>query len=221
MSELRLYAIAIDQVRDIFGADAELAARLRRVSSHAISVDNPQRPSMLSKLGPLFRRPIEPPNIPVNQPLGYDVENLLSGRYIKPERLPYSWTIFQCWLADLACGDVVISANQSDAEQLDFALAAAGLPSDFAVGNLLARDPHILLRPSDGMTVGYSKANHAIATGMALRQTLASLPDGPKRELAEQITEFLELLAQWKAEREQQAAPDLFGIWRREMDGSG
>lgn len=215
MSELRLYAIAIDQVRDIFGADAELAARLRGVASGLTSTATTRHSSVLSKIGPLFRRPIDPPEIPTDQPLGYDVENLLGGRHVKPERLDHSWTILQAWLADLACGDVTIALDRADAEKLDFSLAAAGLPSDFAVGNLLARDPHILLRPAAGMTVGYCKANHAIATGLALKQTLGALPDGSLRDLARQISDFLQLLPQWKVANKNEAAPDLFVIWRR------
>ena len=58
MGELRLYAIGVDEVRDVFGAPPELAAEFRRVVAEQFPpVTTPKAPGMLGKLGPLFRRP--------------------------------------------------------------------------------------------------------------------------------------------------------------------
>lgn len=94
MGELRLYAIGIDEVRDVFRASPELAAELRRVAETAYPPKTtPPAPGLLGKLGPLFRRPAGAPVVSPDTPVEADVADLLAARFIRPERQPAAWRL--------------------------------------------------------------------------------------------------------------------------------
>src|SRR5690606_40003393 len=80
MGELRLYAIGIDEVRGMFGARPDEAQRLREIAARALEPE-PVAPSggLLSRLGPIFRRPPGAPVISPTQPQPADLEALLAG----------------------------------------------------------------------------------------------------------------------------------------------
>ncbi|MEO7589111.1 MAG: hypothetical protein ABIS84_13925 [Arachnia sp.] len=166
MHELRLFAISINDVRDIFGADAGLAARLREVAARHFAPPSEPR-SLLGKLGPLLSRH-RPSEVDPRNPLRGDVEALLTGGHIPVERLPQSWQILVVWLGELAAQTLDITLDGLEA--IEFDLALAGLPSDFSVRRLAARELGTPLRPLPHQVAGYSKHQHVVETHTELRQ---------------------------------------------------
>ncbi|WP_147454027.1 hypothetical protein [Tessaracoccus antarcticus] len=166
MQELRLFAIGINDVRDIFGADAPLAARLRdSAARHFAAPPHPR--SLLSKLGPVFSRHPQSEVDPQN-PLRSDVDALLAGGHIPVERLVQCWQVLLAWLGDLSAQSLDITLDGLEA--LEFDLALAGLPSDFSVRRLASRELGTPLRPLPHQVVGYSKHQHVVETYTELRQ---------------------------------------------------
>lgn len=172
MRELRLFAISINDVRDIFGAHPALAARLRQLA--ATEFGPPAKPrSLLDRVGPLLsrNRSVE---VDPRQPLAGDVDALLSGGHIHYERLHQSWDLMLLWLGALATR--ALSLTVADLDRLEFDLARAGLPSDFSLRQLAERELGIALRPLPGQLVGYSKHAHVLATLDQLRRVHDAAP---------------------------------------------
>lgn len=162
MHTLRLYAISIDAVRDIFGAEPALAERLRAVATARFAPPARSRPSGI--LG-LFRRD-RATEVDPSLPLASDVDALLAGGYVPPERTRQCWLVLQAWLDELSVAHAVLAVP--DLDELDFDLARAGLPSDNSLRSLAARPLGTILRALPGQTVGYSKHTSAVETLDAL-----------------------------------------------------
>ena len=165
MHELRLFAISINGVRDIFGAEAALAAHLREVAAQSFAPP-PRERSLLERIGPLFSRQRSTEVDPL-APLPSDVEALLSGGHIPHDRLAQCWRLMLVWLADRAAADLTMTIDGLDA--LEFDLALAGLPSDYSLRQLAERDLGTALRPLPSQVVGYSKHLHVVETERQLR----------------------------------------------------
>lgn len=168
MHTLRLFAISIDAVRDIFGADPTLAGQLRGIAASRFAPPAPQRPKGI--LG-LFRRDREL-EVDASQPIASDVEALLAGGYVPPERTRQCWLVLLAWLEELGAGHADMVVEELDT--LEFDLARAGLHSDHSLRNLAAHPLGTILRALPGQTVGYAKHANAVETLdalTALRQT--------------------------------------------------
>ncbi|MGO4958476.1 hypothetical protein ACTQ49_14630 [Luteococcus sp. Sow4_B9] len=225
MGEARLYAISINEVRDMFGATAPVAGMLRRISAESLRTYRPQEAAqpgadaqrggrgMLNRLGPLFKRPAHAPLVPHGSPLPSDVETLIAGRFVAPERLDASWELVDGWLSHRAFGQHRLERTGQQLEQLEFELTRAGLPSQYGIGKLMALDAQIPLRPSPGMTVGYCKHAHVLATAKALDAVLPEvLPESHAR--AADLAVFLGRFQEWggAARTSGRPQPDLFVI---------
>ena len=218
MAELHLFGIAVDEVRDMFGADPTLAGALRSIAAERFSaLMSEQRPrgTMLGKVGPLFRHPIDQPQVPVG-PSAADIENLVAGRAIDPTRLDACWQIVCSWLHARSALHADAPATASQIEAIEFDLARAGLPSQFAIGRLWARDLGVNLQPGHGMQVGYAKNGHAMATRTAMHAVRDEL-DPASRPYLDFIVGFLDRVAHWDAAHREAAHPplDVVGIWWR------
>lgn len=191
MRRLRLFAVGIDTVRDIFGADEKLAERLRAVLTREFAPTNPKAPGLLGKLGPLFKRA---PETEVNAalPLPADADALLSGGYIKPDRLAQCWEVMLIWLAELSAGHVDVSFEDADA--LEFDLARSGLSSEFSLRRLAERELGIPLRPLPRQVVGYSRNLHAQETHTALKRVLRESGDSLQAETLAVVQPLMDLL---------------------------
>lgn len=201
MVEIRLYAIGIDEVRDWFGAGPGTAATLRGIAAERFRVPlAEQRPpsGMLSKLGPLFRHDPWAPRLPADLPTPDDVEQLITGRFVAPDRLPRAWTVLRAWLDALAWGHLVLALGDAEWRDFEFDLARAGVPSQFAVSKLWGLDPALPLRAEPGTLVGYAKHHHAVATADALRNASPRVGDGSREPLG-RVVGFLDALAGWSA----------------------
>lgn len=97
---------------------------------------------------------------------------------------------------------------------LEFDLATAGLPSQFALEKLLQGDPQIPLFPLPGQRWGYAKHAHVLAT----RQAIDEIADGLDAKTAAAVRPFRQFLDDypaWTDQAKQQGrpAPDLVVTW--------
>ncbi|WP_420174236.1 hypothetical protein [Luteococcus sp. OSA5] len=212
MGDLRMYAISINEVRDMFGATPQVAGQLRKIASETFRVEPPERsPGMLGLLGPLWRRSPEAPVVPHDTPLPSDIETVLAGRFVAPERLEVCWRLVDVWLSARCLGEHRMQRTAQQVDQLEFELTRAGLPSQFGIGKLMALDAQLPLRPRPGMKVGYCKHAHVIASARALQAVLPEvLPHS--RERAEALWAFLDGFQAWgeAARTSGRPLPDLF-----------
>ena len=165
MQQLVACAIAIDDVRDIFGASPALADRLR--ASAATHFARPA-PEPRSWLRPLLRRD---PSTAVDPaaPSSADVDALLDGGFIAPDRVAPSWRVLIAWLEELAAATRRVVWDEAAFERTEWNLARAGLNSDYSLRSLADRDLSISLRIPPGQVAGYAKHVHAVEALAGLR----------------------------------------------------
>ncbi|WP_257478152.1 DUF7691 family protein [Acidipropionibacterium jensenii] len=215
MGELRLHAISIDEVRDVFGADEAQADKLRGWAQEYFSVpDAPRHKGLWSKLRPVTRTDKTAPILPVNWPTPNDVDDLLAGRYVSPDRLTRCWRVLDLWLHKLSWGTHSMLLDAAQADSFEFDLARAGLPSELSLRRLFGGDPQIPLRATPGMRTGYSRAAHVSATAQALASIIDQVVE-PTRGLVEQLVDFLTRFQEWSAAAPASGRrpPDLFVVW--------
>lgn len=165
MHQFRVFAVSINDVRDIFGADALLAARFRTVAAKRFA-PVPHHRTMIEKIGPLFARD-RAREVDTRFPLAGDVDALLAGGHIPADRLPQCWLLMDAWLEEISANTLGFTLENLDATE--FELARAGLPSTFSLRSLATRELGIPLHGLPGQHVGYSKHEHAAETAHHLR----------------------------------------------------
>ncbi|HSN44303.1 MAG TPA: hypothetical protein VLR88_09640 [Propionibacteriaceae bacterium] len=217
MGQIRLHAIGIDEIRDMFGADADRASTLRSLAAEKFRVpeaENAPR-GLLSKIGPLFRHDPHAPQLPSSYPTPNDIENLLAGRFVPPDRINHAWEVMDAWLDGLSWGRHELNLTESGFNDLEFGLARAGLPSRYSLAKLAELDPALVLRPAHGMRIGYSRHAHVDATREALAEVWASL-EADHQQVASGILDFLSTYPHWTqlARKLDRPEPDLFVTWR-------
>ncbi|WP_130864825.1 hypothetical protein [Acidipropionibacterium timonense] len=214
MGEFRLHAMAIDEVRDVFGADAALARHLRLWAAQTFDTEDPEHPDRTDRhgrhRGRLRARHSVRPGWPTNQ----DVDDLIQGRFVGPDRLSRCWRLLDEWLEHLSWGTHSLVLDAARADDLEFDLARAGVPSHLSLHRLFGGDPQIPLRPAPGMRVGYSRRLHVAATHDAMARALPFL--GP--DFAVQITDLVGFLGSFPSWTELAASadrpqPDLIVVW--------
>ncbi len=176
--------------------------------------DTPRRKGLWSKLRPVTRTDDETPILPVNWPTPNDVEDLIAGRYVSPDRLTRCWRVFDLWLHEMSWGTHTMALDPGGADDFEFDLARAGLPSELSLRRLFGGDPQIPLRPAPGMRTGYSRAAHVTATRTAL-ELVAGRVAQAHREAVGDLVGFLTQFQEWSAAapEEGRPAPDLFVVW--------
>ncbi len=172
MHELRLFAISINDVRDIFGAELSLAAQLRDMAATAFAPPEPQK-SLLSRIGPLFSRH-RTTEVDPRRPRSGDVEAILSGGHIPLDRLPQCWQLLLMWLGNMSAQHLDVTLN--GLEKTEFELALAGLPSDLSLRSLAARELGTSLRALPEQIAGYSKHGHVVEVARHLRMVHDGAP---------------------------------------------
>lgn len=215
MGSLRLFAIGIDEVRDMVGAPPETAAVLRGLAAARFDPSPPPSPGLLGKLGPLFARAVDAPVTRPDQPTRADVDTLLSGRFVAPDRLPATWTLLEAWLEALAWGTWSTELDETALAEIDFDLARAGVPARYGVRDLMQGMLGLALHPSPGLVAGYCRLAHALATADAWRAAEPALVP-PTADLVRQLTPWLESFGVW-ADRAGDAGrpqPDLVSVFR-------
>lgn len=198
MGSLRLYAIAIDEVREIFGAPEETATALRAIAAHRFPSTPASSPGRLAKLGPVFRRapgaPVQRPGVPS----GPDVDTLLAGRYVPPHRLSAGWTLLETWVDAMAWGSTAEDASETELNEFDFDLSRSAVPSRYGLRQLLRSDLGIAMLPCPGVAAGFAHADHVAAMAQAWRTALPALSQ-VSRPMATSLLAWFDNYPQWRA----------------------
>jgi len=216
MGELRLYAVGLDEVRGVFGAPADRAARLREVARRAFTpAAEESRTGLLSKLGPIFRRPPAARVISPTQPEPHDVEVLLAGAHVRPERTGATWRVLETLVSDLAWGSTRMSLTPQALDELDFALARGGVSSSVGLQHLLDTTAALDLVPVQGLRVGWHRYETALAMAGAYRAAMPQIKTTEQQEMVASLAGWLDGFVPWAqaAARTDRPAPDLLGFW--------
>lgn len=215
MGTLKLWAVGIDEVREIFSANPDVAERLRAAAAARFATDLPRQRGLLGKLGPLLRPANDPAAPRPGVPGPDDVEDLLAGRHIPPQRLATAWTLLEFWLGTLSWGCAEWPLTTDRLRDLDFDLVRAGIPARYSVGDLFANGLGISLARCESLAAGFVRADQA-------RQLAEAWTAGaPELEPDDQatVTEFAEFLAHWPewtalAAEHGRPEPDLVAVFR-------
>lgn len=215
MGSVRLYAISIDEVRDIFRATEDTARTLRGLAAERFATTAPAAPGLLGKLGPVLRRPPDAPVVRPGVPSGSDVDTLLAGRYVAPHRLGACWTLLEAWLDVLAWGAVGREVTETQLNNFDFDLACSEVPARYGLRSLLKSDLGIALLPCPGLAAGWAPLAHAQEMAAAWRPAVSRLQP-EHREAAVALLDWLNHFPAWvdAAARHSRPSPDLVAILR-------
>lgn len=215
MGTLKLWAVGIDEVREIFSANPEVAERLRAAAVARFRTDLPRQRGLLGKLGPLLRPATDPAAPRPGVPGSDDVEDLLAGRHIPPQRLGQAWTLLEFWIDTLSWGAGEWPLTTARLSELDFDLARAGIPARYSVSDLFANGLGVSLSRCDNLAAGFVRAEqaHEMATAWA-----AGAPDlePANQQIATQLIEFLRHWPEWTALAAEHGRPepDLVAVFR-------
>ena len=216
MGELRLYAVGLDEVRGIFGAPPETAAHLRAVAERAFTpAADESRTGLLSKLGPLFRRPPTTQVIAPTQPEPRDVEVLLAGAYVPPDRTGATWRVLETLVCDIAWGSTRMSLSAEALDDLDFALARGGVSSAVGLRHLLDNRTGLNLVPVQGLVVGWHPYETALAMAGAYRAAMPQIKTAEQQEMIAALAGWLDAFVPWSQVSASlgRPVPDLVGFW--------
>ena len=216
MGEVRLYAIGIEEMRSIFGSAADQAAHLREVAAQALAPAPVEaRPGLLSKLGPIFRRPPATQVISPTQPEPADVEMLLNGAYVPPERTGAVWRLLEIFVANMAWGSTRMSLTVQSLDDLDFALARGGVSSSVGLRHLLDTTASLPLVPVQGLTVGWHRYETALAMAGAYRSAMPQIPTAEQQEMTSALADWLDGFVPWAQVSASlgRPVPDLVAFW--------
>lgn len=215
MGELRLYAVGIEEMRGIIGAGPR-TDELREAARRAFAPMTPQKPTgLLGRLGPLFRKPPDAPIVCATDPEPRDVEALLAGAYITPDRMGASWRVLEALVAYRSWGATRLPLDPQSLEDLDFALARGGVSAAVGIGHLLASNTGVRLIPVQGLTVGWHRHDKALAMTAAYRAADSAIKAGEQRELVSNLVGWLDGFVPWSqvAVDLGRPVPDLIGFW--------
>jgi hypothetical protein len=215
MSTLKLWAIGIDEVRGIFSADPETADRLRAAATERFGVSGRRQPGLLAKLGPLLRGNHDPAAPRPGVPSPQDIDDLLAGRFVPPDRLAPAWALLDLWLDELAFDSTQYPLTEAGLNETDFALAKANVPSWYGLSDLFKANLGITLTRQPGLADGFVRGEHARAMAEAWVGGLAEL-DPSRQEFAGSVIEFLSGFTEWTniALAAGRPEPDLVTIFR-------
>ena len=222
MGELRLYALGIDEVRGMFGAPPQVAEHLRAVAQRAFAPPSMEgspeavgRGGLLSKLGPIFKRVPATPVISPTQPEPHDVEVLLAGAYVPPDRTGATWRLLETLVQGIAWGSTRMGLTAQQLDDLDFALARGGAPASVGLRHLLNSTLSLNLIPVSGLRVGWHPHQKAVAMAAAYRAAVADVESPEQREMINSLTIWLDGFLPWAqvAASLGRPVPDLVGFW--------
>lgn len=215
MSTLKLWAIAIDEVRGIFSADPDTADYLRAATAEHFDSITKTPKGLLGKIGPLLRGGPDPAAPRPGSPRPEDVEDLLSGRYIPPQRLVSAWNLLDFWLDTLALGTAQWPLSEPELHDFDFDLARAQVSSRFGLSELFKADLGISMTRCPGLAAGWVPGRHALAMAEAWPAGISELSE-PHQDLATGVIAFLNDFTQWqeRADSQNRPHPDLVAVFR-------
>lgn len=214
--ELRLYALGIQELLGIVAADERRAEELRAVARKAFTISPAPAPiGLIGKLGPLFRRPPGTPVISPTQPEPRDVDVLLAGAYVPPDRMGATWRVLEVLVHAQAWGSTKIALSAPALDDLDFALARGGVSAAAGLRHLINQPTGISLRAVEGLTVGWHRYDQALGMAGAYRLATPAIKTPDQQELVSGLVRWLDGFAQWArlAGDLGRPVPDLIGFW--------
>lgn len=216
MGELRLYAIGIDEVRDMFGAPAELAQRLRYQGHAALAPAQPaDRQGLLSRLGPIFRRVPGTPVLDPDDPTPEDLDRILAGAYVPADRNVATWRVLEVLIKENSWGATGVMLSGEELDNLDFALARGGVNAAAGLRHLLNTSTELPLRLPRGLLVGYHTGDQAGWMAQSYRDALPEIEDREQQDLVYGLANWLDGFVPWArvAVTQGRPTPDLVGFW--------
>ncbi len=207
--ELRLYAIGIDEVRDLFGADEARREELRASAIDALGiVPEPRRTRLWAAL---FRTDPQPPPADPDQPTLADVDTMLTGRHVTPDRTVAAWRLAETMISALSWDRLRQQATFELIDATDFALACAGMPAALGIRMLIETSPMLPLPPLAGVRLGYLRGHVARTMGEELAAHAEGVSAPEQRALAHGLAEWLLRYPVWaqQARGAGRPAPDL------------
>jgi hypothetical protein len=212
MGHMRLFALNVDEAREMFGASPELADELRTLAAPLLTQSGLQPESTHHRgrhtSGPSDAASTNPPVT------ADDVEQLIAGHFVPPQKLDVAWQIVTAWFTGRAWDHLDLAVNAGTINGWDFDLARFGMSSTYALAQLGARDAQLPLRPVPGLRVGYQRHDHAVHTQLELATYLADLDTTTQHQL-QPVNEFLRNLPGWAADAEEarRLVPDIVCLW--------
>ncbi len=200
----------------MFGASPQVAEHLREVARRAFAPPaEVGRGGLLSKLGPIFKRVPGTPVISPTQPEPHDVEVLLAGAYVPPERAGATWRLLETLVQGIAWGSTRMSLTPQSLDDLDFALARGGVSASVGLRHLLNSTMSLNLVPVQGLTVGWHPHHKALAMAAAYRSAIQDIKTEEQREMINALTSWLDGFVPWAqvAASLGRPVPDLVGFW--------
>ncbi len=200
----------------MFGASPQVAEHLREVARRAFAPPaEVGRGGLLSKLGPIFKRVPGTPLISPTQPEPHDVEVLLAGAYVPPERAGATWRLLETLVQGIAWGSTRMSLTPQSLDDLDFALARGGVSASVGLRHLLNSTMSLNLVPVQGLTVGWHPHHKALAMAAAYRSAIQDIKTEEQREMINALTSWLDGFVPWAqvAASLGRPVPDLVGFW--------
>jgi hypothetical protein len=217
MGELRLYAIGIDEVRQMFGAPVGLAERLREQAQTALAPPQSDARSggLLSRLGPIFHRVPGTPVLDPDDPIPADLDRILAGGYIPAERSAATWRLWELLIKENSWGRTGLTASEHELDGLDFSLARGGVHAAGGLRHLLNTSAELPLRPPHGLLVGYHTHDVAVWMAESYHQAVPEIEAEQDRETADRLAQWLDGFGHWAdvAPTAGRQAPDLVGFW--------
>lgn len=215
MGDLRLYAIGIDEMRGMFGAPPDRAAELRGIAQRAFAPPPDHRTGLLGKLGPIFRKVPDAPVLSPTQPVPRDVDVLLAGAYVSPDRSGATWRLLETLVSGMAWGSTRMDLTPQALDDLDFALARGGVSAAVGLRHLLQSTTSVNLVGVSGLTVGWHRYDKALAMAGAYRAAMPQIKTVEQQEIVAGLVAWLDGFIHWSqvAVNLGRPVPDLVGFW--------
>jgi hypothetical protein len=149
------------------------------------------------------------------QPEPHDVEVLLAGAYVPPDRTGATWRLLETLVQGIAWGSTRMSLTAQALDDLDFALARGGVSAAVGLRHLLNSTMSLNLVPVQGLTVGWHPHHKAVAMAAVYRSAIQDIKTEEQREMIKSLTTWLDGFPPWAqvAASLGRPVPDLVGFW--------
>lgn len=207
----------------MFSASPAYQEHLRGVA-HRVFATPPREPGqsgLLSKLGPIFRRAPQALVLSPEQPEPADLDVLLNGAYVPPQRTRQTWRLLESLVDEMSWGTTTLRLDNHDLDDLDFALARGGVHAAFGLRQLVANSTSVNLQPASGLTVGWHPHHRACEMAAAYREAMPSIKTDWQRDMIRSLTSWLDGFPAWSevARSMNRPTPDLIGFWASSPSG--